>query len=774
MKKIVWKRFVAGMMAAAMLLTMAGCEKKGDKQNNQANEVTNEMVYEGTKLAIDGMTGNPSACIVKNGTLYIKTSEEIEKEDASKESAEVKEDEAHTVGGSSINRLYSANIDGSNVQEIKLNLSEETFFDQFFVKEDGTLICVLYSNARKPEQFRGELVKVGADGSELFREDITKSLNLGEKSHINSIVADEKGTVIVVSDQRMYILDENFKFISEVDLKDKYVSGAALTKDGQIICTEDDYTAEMSSAQVQVLDIKRKKWEKTYELDISSFPGEDSILNGSDAYDFYYKDDFGIYGYEIASKTGTKLLDYTASNLMAEETVGMVPMGDGRFIGTAYDYESEENGVSIVVYSKVDPSTIANKKTITYGTPIISDNLRRAAMAFNKKNSDYKIEFKDYSKGEGSVDKMLADIVAGNIPDIIDISILPLSANQCVAKGLLEDLTPYFEKDSELNTGDIMDSVLETMQIDGKLYYVASGFYINSIVGKTKDVGTGTGWTFDELQALVEEKGEGVSLFYSGDSKSEMLEKLLGNGLGDFADWQTGECSFDSQDFKDILEFCNEKGINEEKEMSDAEMQEMVHSTPARLREGKVLLNTTDTFSMDLVQVDKQMFGEDITYIGYPNREKLGSYFQFNNQIGIYPKSEVKDKAWEFIRTFMTKEYQGTMMYSTPTRQDCFDLRVKAMTATKAYTDEFGQEIEPLEGSWMYGSVEMKKEPLSQEEVDMYVHLINNTKKCSGSDGVMMDIVLEEAKAYFDGKKSLDKTADIIQDRITTYVNESR
>jgi hypothetical protein len=37
-----------------------------------------------------------------------------------------------------------------------------------------------------------------------------------------------------------------------------------------------------------------------------------------------------------------------------------------------------------------------------------------------------------------------------------------------------------------------------------------------------------------------------------------------------------------------------------------------------------------------------------------------------------------------------------------------------------------------------------------------------------------MNIITEEAANYFNGQKSLDETADIIQNRVTTYVNENR
>ena len=64
--------------------------------------------------------------------------------------------------------------------------------------------------------------------------------------------------------------------------------------------------------------------------------------------------------------------------------------------------------------------------------------------------------------------------------------------------------------------------------------------------------------------------------------------------------------------------------------------------------------------------------------------------------------------------------------------------------------------------------------PSTQEEVDMYMDLIDNTKKVGGWNQAILDIIIEESKAYFSGDKNVDETADIIQNRVKTYVNENR
>ncbi|MBR1866269.1 MAG: hypothetical protein IJ801_07160 [Lachnospiraceae bacterium] len=842
MRKSGWKKPIAMLMAAVMLVTMTGCGSKGgsgsgnsSKQKEQQEEDTKDMVYEGTSLPIDGIEGDINTIVAKNGKLYIQTWEWIpeegsaegekdadqedsedqadaseseegtaDKEDSeSKDSAEDKEDsegsdeqpedadseaedekkedgdaasdideedDEYYEKGTTVNRLYCTDLDGTNVKEIPLNLAENDSLGSLLVGEDDTLMYMTWSYDEKTEQSSNALVKVDADGNEAARENLTKALNLGEDSYISKILLDGKGNVIVVADQMVYILDSDLKSQGEVK-SDSYLEGAALTKDGQVICASTSYSEKEgeSGAQIQVLDTEGKKWDKTYKLDLNYFSGSDSIMDGSGAYDFYYKSDTGIYGYDIEGEKGTKLMDYVASNLTSDSTYNLTTLGDGRFVGLQYGYESEDGETSIVVYEKVDPSTLADKKTITFGAMWIGDDLKRAAIAFNKENKDYQITFKEYNSdsGEDPITKMNADIVAGNVPDIIDLSDLPV--DQYVAKGLLEDLTPYYEKDSEIDSGDLMDSVLEAMKIDGKLYYLAPSFGISSLIAKTSDVGNETGWTFDEMKALLEKQPDDVQPFYS-KNKVDMLTAFLGNGLSDFVDWQSGECAFDSQDFKDILEICN-TGTNEETEYSEDSP-----SMPSLVQDGKILF-VEGWISPEESQLYEQMFGEDITYIGYPNKEKQGSYFEFGSKIGMYAKSEVKDGVWEFIRTFMTKEYQGkTMgMYdNTPTRQDCYDLMIKAKTAIEAYTDEFGQEIEPVDSTWGWDDLEVQIKPLTKEQEERYTNLVKNTRKTGQSNSEIMEIIQEEVKPYFAGEKGLDETADIIQNRVKTYVNENR
>ncbi len=105
--------------------------------------------------------------------------------------------------------------------------------------------------------------------------------------------------------------------------------------------------------------------------------------------------------------------------------------------------------------------------------------------------------------------------------------------------------------------------------------------------------------------------------------------------------------------------------------------------------------------------------------------------------------------------------------------QDMFESKLKEMTATESYVNEFGDVIEPVEEYPMeWGDIEVQMGIPTQEDVNTYMNLINNTKRCQDQDEVICNIIMEEVSSYFKGRKKLDKTVEVIQNRVTTYINE--
>ena len=98
----------------------------------------------------------------------------------------------------------------------------------------------------------------------------------------------------------------------------------------------------------------------------------------------------------------------------------------------------------------------------------------------------------------------------------------------------------------------------------------------------------------------------------------------------------------------------------------------------------------------------------------------------------------------------------------------------KAKQTTEEYTDEFGNTIYPVNGEWGWDDLVVTMKPLTDEEVQEYRDIINRISKTWDYDESLNEIISEEAKAYFAGDKTVDETCEIIQNRATTYVKESK
>ena len=135
-----------------------------------------------------------------------------------------------------------------------------------------------------------------------------------------------------------------------------------------------------------------------------------------------------------------------------------------------------------------------------------------------------------------------------------------------------------------------------------------------------------------------------------------------------------------------------------------------------------------------------------------------------------------KEAAWDFVRYLFTEDCQSKMYASgsgIPTRNDVFDVYADTFTWTESGTDKYGNEIN-IEPGMENGDPMYSRKAVSQDDVKAFRAFVDT---CSGyyeCDRKVWDIISEETKAYFSGDKSLDDVCSIIQDRVTTYVNESK
>lgn len=114
------------------------------------------------------------------------------------------------------------------------------------------------------------------------------------------------------------------------------------------------------------------------------------------------------------------------------------------------------------------------ENTLIYANLRESGPDREAIDEFNYTHEDVQIEVRDYLDAEGNGDKtrLLAEIIAGKGPDIIDMgytadaSTTLLPYQRMAQAGYLEDLWPYIENDTELGRGAVLEPPLKAAEVN--------------------------------------------------------------------------------------------------------------------------------------------------------------------------------------------------------------------------------------------------------------------------------------------------------------------
>ena len=524
---------------------------------------------------------------------------------------------------------------------------------------------------------------------------------------------------------------------------------------------------------VYLLDSEKRQWGAQLPIGLDTDDQEGYILDGMD-FDFCYKGRSGICGYTIETGESTELINYDASYMTSADAAGIICADKNVFIGKTENFADGKKQITLVEYTKKDAGKNSEKKTITFGIFYADANIKSTVAKFNRSNPEYEMVIQEYYNMEE--ERLLADIAAGNAQDIMDLSGFPLSVRQCISQGVIEDLTPYYEKDTLFTADDMLASVKNAIEYDGRLYYVTPDFSLATMAAMADTVGSADGWNVSEFKQMMERQDDNVDLFSMKGTKESYLYTFLYYSLADYINWEEGTVDFDNEDFKYIMELCNEKGLDEEGDETYDEIIEEANSQYDRLKEGKYVLleQRLDLLSIQLL---RKAVGKGIVYIGGPNMEREGSYFVFNHKLAISSQSKVKEQAWEFVRSFLLENYQNALADEgcMPVSKKVFDRKIKELTATEPYVNEYGELVQPSEEYVIeYGDLEIEMSVPSKEDVDMYLRVLDKTKHSVDIDGTVLNIIMEEAQGYFKGRKKLDKTIDVIQKRTATYVNEQK
>ncbi len=783
MKKTIFKRSVCGFIAIASLLSFTACGKQDIPMASKEN------VYSATNIEMPQQFDYVNSLGAYGDDIYVigvKSESSGEGDDYTYSSKTILSimDASGTEKSSTILAEDDGSGNGSkNVQKM-------------CVADDGSIALLVNSYTWNDETDESintySIDKYDQNGNLVNSADITNSVTSDDGYvYYDTMVIGSDGNYYLSGSNNIYVLDESGKLVFTIggensgDNSGSYVNAICRIADGRMAAvvnsysyTDDTYT---STNTVKIIDAAAKGFSDEYTVNSNFY----SFYNGGGDYDLYVSTDNALKGIKLATGETETVIDWLKSGFDTTTMDSATILSDGRILCTTYKYNTEGGGYSwnssdmlITILTKVDPSTIADKQLITVSALYLDYRIKQKIVEFNKTNDKYQIEvtiYSDYDDGTGSSDagitKFNNDLISGNIPDIILLN-YATSIDSYISKGMLADLYTFMDKDEEINREDYLQNVFDASSVNGKLYSLIPSFTIQTVVGKSSIVGTKEGWTMADFKAVADANPDAMML--SDMTKSNFLTNAVSYSMQSYVDRETGECHFNTDSFKSLLEYANTFP-------EEIDWQSVYDSNPNYwddqqkwYREDKCILEQVYLYDFKRIKsLEQGDFGEAITFVGFPCDNGNGSAISADGEIAITAKAKNPDGAWEFVKYFLSDEYQNSVSGSFPIKLSAYDKLMETAKQKPYYTDDSGKKVE-YDDYYYLGDQQIKIDVNTDEDNERMMNFIKSVNSCINYDQELMNIITEEAGAYFSGQKTVDEVVDIIQNRANIYINENR
>ncbi len=604
-----------------------------------------------------------------------------------------------------------------------------------------------------------------------------------ESPYISRIYGNgDDGFIINVGNSQILAVSSEGRFLGEIKTKSMSIGGVVQDSENKINILHSDminiYSASADSAQLSAIT------EQTYKS-----TGSSAYAVGAGAGKYRYIGVFhdGIYGF-----TDTEIVmlaDFLELPFENYQVRDIFMLSENEIVINV----SEAEGDKLYLLTEADISELKSKEVITVMSysqsgGIFDEEIKK----FNAENEDYRAEYKSYFSEESmsfEADRLRMDMISGNAPDIIVFN--PAMPIDTFNTEIFCDLYEFIDKDPDISREDFIPNVREGMERDGRLVMIAPNFSFSTILAKSGYEGIRENWSVDDMITAYKNMPKGMEFFTDEEINPRVKYFSEAVNTGFFIDYDKGECYFDSPEYIKLLNFFNENNIGLKWSEYTAQSGEMPYTDHTfDILNGKRFVEFESSYNIhwfgSLFTKHRGDYEDKMVVAGFPyNNVENGSFISFDNSYGIMENSPHKEGAWEFLRYFLSDEYNNAPQnyYSFSVMEKHFD-RAADMTMDNFITfksDDNGRIIEGEmeEKEWRYqvhneyGEMVIDKEiaPFTQEECDYYKNIIKNAKVLR-SDITVGNIIREETMIFFDEECTAEECADKIQKRVSLYLSE--
>lgn len=649
--------------------------------------------------------------------------------------------------------LNSVGTDGNDFSSEMLAEGDNMYICPPKFDADGTLYYVISRKTNNGHEYT--LCKTTSAG-EKTETDITQAVTSCNPDFFPSELLVSKGVVFISSYNSVIVLDGGGvlkNYIPEI-VSNGSIHNLARGSSGRI------YAYIFNGYGFELKYFEEEKAEFTSAE--FTFKGYNNIVSGGrDDAELLVSDGTALYIYGVDGNK-KELLNLVQSGVSPGEVQKIFPTDNGGFVCAG---KSMDSGAPVISVLSPQKGYVESRKEIVLaGTEYsIDTRIENAAVKFNNASTDSYITIKKYPWD--NIDKLNLDIISGNIPDIL-ISDSSIPVENYISKGIFADMYPFIDSDSELDRSDFLQNLLSSCETDGKLYRFTDRFKVYTALGKTSIFGEDMGITMDKLQQIAAARPEGTETF-PGVTKKDILTYALELSGDEFIDYKNGTCHFDSDSFIAMMKYANGyiDGIDYDSYFDDSFWSrfDTMFADESALLMTAYLSDYTDIFRFERIN-----FGEPVTAVGFPCENGIGTSFIVDTAFSISEKSDVKQEAWEFIRTLLLPKYQD--------KCDCFPVRTdsleKSAAAAMKHDPNRVNEAIVIMGQMSLSSGKGDIGEPTQADIDHVNEVIASAEGIMSYNYSVSEIISEEAETFFSGAKTAEEAAQLIQARVKLYLEE--
>lgn len=399
------------------------------------------------------------------------------------------------------------------------------------------------------------------------------------------------------------------------------------------------------------------------------------------------------------------------------------------------------------------------KTVVTMSLPVGSNDFYKVAeKKFEEKYPDIDLQIQTYDY-EKYVKTMNTALLSGKGSDILEVGSLPVG--KYVNKNLLLNMNDLFEQDNTLPKSDLHMNILEASKVDGGLYALPATFSLRAFVGDRDLLGkSGTkfddkSWTWEQFKEvskkLLQEGGAtNKNLHYAmaNEDPQVVFQELFVDSFSDFVDRASQKAKFDTPAFTDMM-----------KQVKQMYADHILSSEPADL--GNQLFYSASVMSPADFVNGPHMFFANPKLLNKPHTagQTGGVRIFFPSTLAISAGSAVKEEAWKFLAFLLSEDMQSLQERG-------------GFSMLKSVNEKTMNDIQDQVNKGAYKLPNGKAAKVTEESFAEYKRIMDTAERYSVLDTTVLSIVGEEASSFFGGQKPAEEVAKLIQNRVTTYLNE--